>query len=154
MLTWKWCTFQSLTLQELYDLLALRQEVFTVEQKCTENDLDYHDQEAWHLLGYQDNKLVAYLRLFLEGKKYPDAVAFGRVLTDRSLRGQGVGHELMKQVLLFLQNQNNISPIIISAQLYLEKFYCSYGFEIMGEPYDEGGIPHIKMLKASSYAKK
>ena len=38
-------------------------------------------------------------------------------------------------------------PIRISSQAYLEKFYRSLGFVIVGEPYLEDKIPHIEMLR-------
>ena len=37
-------------------------------------------------------------------------------------------------------------PITIGAQLYLKKFYESFGFKQVGELYLEDGIDHIKML--------
>ncbi|MFG1491853.1 GNAT family N-acetyltransferase [Oceanospirillum sp. HFRX-1_2] len=37
--------------------------------------------------------------------------------------------------------------IKIGAQVYLQKFYESLGFEAVSEPYDEDGIPHIDMIK-------
>jgi len=37
-------------------------------------------------------------------------------------------------------------PIRISAQKYLEKFYGSFGFGTVSEPYLEDGIPHVEML--------
>ena len=38
-------------------------------------------------------------------------------------------------------------PIKISAQLYLQKFYESFGFTAVGEWYMEDEIPHIAMVK-------
>jgi ElaA protein len=38
-------------------------------------------------------------------------------------------------------------PIIISAQLYLKRFYESFSFQQTGEEYSEDGIPHIKMVR-------
>jgi len=37
------------------------------------------------------------------------------------------------------------SPIQLDAQAHLEKFYASFGFARVGEPFDEDGIPHISM---------
>lgn len=144
-MSWTWKTFQELSTNELYDILALRQEVFVLEQKCLYQDLDYQDQNSLHLLGKKNQKLVAYLRLFPKGTLYPDAISFGRVLTAPSTRGQGLAKESMKQVVKLLQDSKNASPVIISAQLYLKDFYSNYGLHPVGEPYDEDGIPHIKM---------
>lgn len=144
---WEWRTFEELNNQELYDILSLRQEVFVIEQHCFYSDLDYQDQQAMHLLGINEGKLTAYLRLLPAHTPYPDAVSFGRVLTAPFARGRGLGKDLITQVLLYLDKRQNTLPIMISAQLYLERFYQSFGFETISGPYDEAGIPHIKMKK-------
>jgi ElaA protein len=146
MVIWKWALFAELSPAELYDICALRQQVFVLEQQCLYPDLDYHDQVANHLMGFQDKKMVAYLRILPKDIPYKDAVSFGRVLTAKSVRGQGIGKNLVEQALYFLEKNKNTYPIIISAQLYLEQLYQSFGFESVGEPYDEDNIPHIKMI--------
>src|SRR5437016_393205 len=117
MLAWHWRSFDALSKLELYELLALRQEVFTVEQRCNENDLDFLDLKAVHLLGKNNNNLIAYLRLFVSGTKYADAVSFGRVLIARPHRGTGLGKQMMDETLLYLEKMGNKYPIHISAQL-------------------------------------
>jgi len=151
MLNWQWRSFAELNSHELYDLLALRQEVFIIEQKCIYPDLDYYDQKATHLLGWHEKKLVAYARLFEKDICYPNSISIGRVVASPGMRSKGIGKELMNVILTHLENTNNIHPITISAQFYLEKFYASLGFKSVGEPYQEDGIPHIKMIK--DYAK-
>lgn len=144
---WKLASFSELSTKELYDILALRQDVFILEQRCPYPDLDYRDHKAEHLMGVLDGKIVAYLRLLPKDLPYTGAISFGRVLTAKSVRGQGVGKELIEQVLSYLEKNNNTLPIVISAQLYLEKFYQSFGFKSLGEAYDEDSIPHIKMKR-------
>jgi ElaA protein len=148
MLQWKWRTFQELSNQELYDVLALRQSVFIVEQQCPYPDLDFKDQLCKHLLGFDGQSLAAYLRLLPKDNPYQDAISFGRVATATFARGKGYGKEMMNQILLYLKQHDNNLPIIISAQMYLEKFYQSFGFTTISEPYDEDWIPHIKMKRA------
>lgn len=147
MTTWIWRPFQKLKPAELYDILALRQEVFMLEQHCLYEDLDYKDHRALHLMGKQKNKLVAYLRLLPKNIPYPDAISFGRVVTAPSIRGQDIGKQLIQQVLNYLEKKRSRAPIIISAQLYLEKLYQSFSFKSVDKPYNEDGIPHIKMIK-------
>jgi len=53
----------------------------------------------------------------------------------------------MNQTMIYLKKHQNKFPIIISAQTYLQHFYQDFGFQTIGESYDEDGIPHIKMLK-------
>lgn len=147
MLNWYWRTFQTLQPHELYEIAALRQTVFIVEQKCIYSDLDYQDQTAMHLLGMQDTKLVAYLRLLLKNSHHLDAISFGRVTVATPVRNQGLGKQLVQQVLTYLSINGNTKPIIIGAQLYLKEFYEAFDFVTMGQPYDEDGIPHIKMVR-------
>ena len=51
MLHWQWKRFSELTLDELYRVLALREQVFVVEQKSIYQDADGYDFAAHHLLG-------------------------------------------------------------------------------------------------------
>ncbi len=146
-LTWHWLAFKDLSVIQLYDILALRQKVFIVEQNCVYQDCDYLDLQAMHLLGMKENQLVAYLRLLPKGLRYVDGISFGRVLTKKNLRQQKLGKELMCQLFVYLAEINNQEPIIISAQYYLKKFYESFSFKCVGEIYLEDGIEHIKMVK-------
>ena len=53
-------SFNQLSINELYDILHLRSEVFVVEQNCIYQDIDYKDQKALHLLLKKNNKLIGY----------------------------------------------------------------------------------------------
>ena len=141
-------SFQGLSLEELYAIMQLRQEVFVVEQNCPYLDADDKDQDAWHLMGWnKDRKLIAYTRLLPKGIAYKDYVAIGRVVTSHSVRGSGAGKDLMQETI----NQANVlfeyPKIKISAQSYLVRFYESFGFESIGEEYLEDNIPHIAMIR-------
>ena len=142
---WHCSHFNELKLNELYEILALRQEVFVLEQKCFYQDLDGLDQDAFHVTGRQD-ELVAYTRILKPGVRYKE-VAFGRVLTKQSVRGMGVGRELIAKTIEFIENEFSTSVIKIAAQQHLEKFYQDFGFSMISEPYLEDDIPHIEMLR-------
>ena len=64
MINFSWHTFEALNTAQLYDILSLRQNVFIIEQRCFYQDVDYKDQQALHLLGTKDNRLISYLRFF------------------------------------------------------------------------------------------
>ncbi|MEN0002930.1 MAG: GNAT family N-acetyltransferase [Bacteroidota bacterium] len=145
MLSFQCLSFPELTLDQLYALLALRQNVFVVEQDCPYLDADGKDQAAWHLLGYEGEQLVAYTRLLPKGISYSKYAAIGRVVTDQSTRGKGYGRLLMQESIKQCQLLFGESPIKISAQTYLLDFYTSLGFQAVGEPYLEDGIPHVGM---------
>ena len=50
---WQWTDFDHLSLEQLYALMRLRQQVFVVEQDCPYIDADNQDQAAHHLLGWR-----------------------------------------------------------------------------------------------------
>ncbi|WP_261923721.1 GNAT family N-acetyltransferase [Shewanella sp. NFH-SH190041] len=129
-------------------MLKLRAEVFVVEQACVYQDLDDHDcaEDVFHLLGYIENNLVAYLRIIGPGRIYEN-VALGRVVIAPSQRNTGLGHQLLA---LGLIQSNRLFPqehIEISAQHYLMGFYSQYGFSATSDVYLEDGIPHIHMYR-------
>lgn len=149
MVNWIIKRFAELTLDELYAILQLRNEVFIVEQTCVYNDTDGKDQPAWHLMAIEDDKLVAYTRILSPGVSYSDP-AIGRVVTSSSKRRSGLGRELMKRSIEACEKFFGKSSITLSAQVYLQSFYESFGFIVVGEEYLEDGIPHIKMSRKPS----
>jgi ElaA protein len=126
--------------------MALRQEVFVVEQTCFYQDADGADLQALHLLGYDGPVLVAYLRI-IPAEYYRDhKTSIGRVVVKMSHRHTGLGKALflrgLEQVAVLFGNV----PVVISAQHRLLKFYTDLGFTAEGAVYLEDDIPHIKML--------
>lgn len=146
MLTWVLKQFDELDPHELYALLRLRSEVFVVEQNCVFLDLDNKDQSSYHLMGWRDNKLVAYTRLVPPGVAY-EQPSIGRVVTSPSARAEGMGKLLMEQSISEAEKLFGRVPIRIGAQVYLKKFYTSLGFEQSSDIYDEDGIDHIEMIR-------
>ncbi len=138
--------FEDLNINELYDLMALRSAVFVVEQDCVYQDLDYKDQKATHVLGYENETLVAYTRLFGPGQYFKNA-SIGRVIVAPKYRSKHLGHAIMNVSIATLQQRFEIDQIEISAQSYLERFYETHGFKAKGKEYLEDGIPHKKMIK-------
>jgi ElaA protein len=147
-LTWILKPFRDLSINELYELLRLRSEVFIVEQNCVFLDQDNKDKESWHLMGWYGNELIAYVRILPPGlvHKFP---SIGRVVTSLKHRGMGAGRELMNEAIKRTQDLFAGHSIQIGAQLYLKKFYQSLGFEQSGEIYLDDGIEHIEMILPS-----
>ncbi len=148
---WQWKTFNELSLNELYDIMKVRQTVFVLEQDCIYQDLDDLDQKSWHLTGWNNSastspQLVAYLRVVFPNYKYQEP-SIGRVLTIQKFRGQGLGKELLNQALLKIAQEYPNQAIKISAQQHLHNLYAQFGFTQSSEPYDEDGIMHIEMQK-------
>jgi len=138
--------FQELTVDELYDLLRLRSEVFVVEQNCVFLDQDDKDQKCYHLLLYSGDELVGYSRLVPAGLSYSE-MAIGRVITSPSARGKGLGRILMELSIDYCHKLFGPGDIRLGAQTYAHGFYASLGFVSDGEVYDEDGIEHIEMVR-------
>ena len=141
-------SFQELTITELYQILQLRAEVFVVEQDCVYQDIDFKDQKALHVLGFKNDKLVAYTRIFKPGDYFKNA-SIGRVVVQENERKFGYGHQVMIASVNAIKNYFNVDEITISAQKYLKKFYETHQFKQVGEEHLEDGIPHIRMDKTS-----
>jgi ElaA protein len=145
-ITWEWTRFEGLSLQALYELLALRQKVFVLEQGPY-LDADGLDQHSWHLLGRNDaGELLLYLRVVDPGLKY-DEPSIGRVVIDKSLRGTGLGRVMMAEAVRRCDAAWPGRANRISAQAHLARFYGEFGFAPVGEPYLEDNIPHQEMLR-------
>ena len=139
--------FSEFTIDELYDVLQLRSEVFVVEQDCVYQDIDGKDRKALHVIGSDENgKIVAYTRLFNAGDYFENA-SIGRVVVSSTARTFGYGHDIMKASIAAIQKHYNTKTIKISAQTYLKKFYESHNFSQVGNEYLEDGIPHIGMIR-------
>lgn len=151
--TWKNKTFSQLSLDQLYDVLKLRVDIFVVEQTCYYPDLDGdkglldRHPKTIHLLGYQGEVLVAYLRILPKGQSYKENISIGRVVIATQARGDGLGHELMTEALLLCQQHFPKEDIKISAQQHLKSYYQSHGFTQISDMYLEDDIPHIAMFK-------
>lgn len=144
-LNWKSLPFYELSLDELYAILRLRQEVFAVEQEAAYLDLDNADQPSTHLLCHNsEGTLVAYQRCVPPGVKYTES-SMGRIIVRNESRGAQLGRELVKRGMAVNLEQWPNGDICISAQAHLQDFYASLEFAPEGELYAEDGIPHRKM---------
>jgi len=141
-------TYTELTKEELYKILQLRSQVFVVEQNCVYQDIDFKDQKAIHILGFKNNKIIAYTRIFKSGDYFNEA-SIGRVVVAEKERKYKYGYAIMEASIKAISIYFNETIIKISAQTYLIKFYNSLGFNQIGDVYLEDGIPHIKMIKNS-----
>lgn len=137
--------FSKLTTRQLYDLLALRQKVFIIEQNCPYDDIDGYDQKALHLLFYSGKNLAAYIRIFPPNIKFKES-ALGRIVVAKNFRGTGLGKELITKGIEVTFQKFEKSPIRIEAQAKLEDYYTTYGFKAEGKTYSVDGINHIQMV--------
>jgi ElaA protein len=140
-------SFEALSGADVYDLLALRQRVFVVEQRCAYLDADGLDRGARHLLmRAEDGTLTAYTRVLDAGARFP-TLAIGRVVVAPEWRGAQLGRRVMEATIAAIEAADGRVPISLAAQAHLERFYGSLGFRTISPPYDEDGIPHVDMRR-------
>lgn len=156
-LTWFTKHFSALTMNEFFDILKLRIDVFVVEQTCFYPELDEYDRhpDTLHFFAYSDEKkdgshpnndIVAYLRILPKGTSYDEHISIGRVVISPLYRGHKLGHQLLKKSLEKCTTHFPNQSIKISAQEHLEAYYLQYNFVTVSDMYLEDNIPHISML--------
>ncbi|MFM2203138.1 MAG: hypothetical protein RLZZ605_102 [Bacteroidota bacterium] len=145
MIQYQFKTFESLSIQELYAIMQVRNDIFVYEQHCYYQDLDDKDQACIHVLGRNEQqKLVAYCRILPPGLTYPTH-SIGRVLVISAYRKQQLGRALMQKTLDYILSTSGKVPLTIEAQLYLQAFYESLGFVRTSDVFDDAGIDHVEM---------
>jgi len=148
-LIWSIVHFDDLSVNQLFDLLSLRTEVFIVEQNCPYQDADEKDRKSYHVMGYDKrNKLMAVSRVLPPGISYSE-ISIGRIATSLEHRNKKYGHEMMQVCIGYIYRKFGKNPIRISAQEHLKKFYEKHGFIQVSKPYQEDGILHIEMLNTT-----
>ncbi len=132
---------------KVYRILALRADVFVVEQNCAYQDLDGKDEQSiWVWAEDESGKVHATARLLPAGISYKE-ISIGRVCTSMESRRTGLGKSLMEECLNQCELIWGKQTITISAQQYLLKFYNELEFLEEGEMYLEDDIPHLKMKR-------
>ena len=124
--------FKELTIDELYEILKLRSEVFVVEQNCVYQDIDDIDKRSYHL--------------FMK-EKDNETAQIGRVVTAKDERRKGYASELIKKGIDISKNEMKKTQVYLEGQVYAAKLYEKLGFKIISDEFLEDGIPHYKMLK-------
>ncbi|HOP21404.1 MAG TPA: GNAT family N-acetyltransferase [Gammaproteobacteria bacterium] len=133
--------FEQLSLNELYEIMALRMKVFCVEQDCPYQDLDGFDQQSIHVYFKVKQQIVAYARII---EKEKSTGSIGRVVVHPDFRKHGLAKRIMSDCIDYIKKQDK-QQIIISAQSYLQNFYYQLGFRTTGKYYLEDDIPHEEM---------
>ena len=146
--SWHIRSFRELTLEDLYDLIRLRVDIFVVEQACPYHELDGKDchektRHVWARSG--DGRMAACARVLAPGVSFSGA-SIGRVAVHPEFRGQGLARALLLQCLETVAAAWPGIPVCIGAQTYLESFYRSFGFVRCSETYLEDGILHVDMV--------
>lgn len=144
-------SWDELTKDEFFEIAQLRCEVFFVEQRVDVQDFDEYDRApaTVHVMLRDADGLAAYLRVIeLAEPEYGATRAFGRVAVRRELRGTG----LAKRIIAPVVERWGSEPMVLHSQSYVKSLYSFFGFEVVGEPFDEAGIPHETMLRRADLA--
>jgi predicted GNAT family N-acyltransferase len=121
------------------ELRALRRAVFIEEQNVPEElEWDEVDQRAYHVLATtRDGSAVGTGRLSMDCQ-------IGRMAVARAWRGRGVGSAVLKTLLDFALKEG-CRVVRLHAQTHAIGFYERFGFETVGDEFQEAGIPHRAM---------
>lgn len=140
-------TMKTLTAEQLYDLLKLREDVFMWEENIMYPDLDNVDKVAVHAFATirEGGKDIAasYARVYQDDTE--GHVKIGRVVTAKPLRGQGLAQQVMKKCIDVARHDFAASEVWLDAQLHAVSFYEQLGFTVASTPFIEAGIEHVKM---------
>jgi predicted GNAT family N-acyltransferase len=122
---------------------AVRTTVFVQEQGIApEDEWDADDATALHAVLFDAHgHPVGNARLL---RPTADVAKVGRMAVLREMRGQGYGARLL-QTLIACARERGHKEVCLHAQRTAEGFYAVHGFSIVGEPFDEVGIPHVAM---------
>lgn len=132
--------FEELDINELYEILRLRVDVFVVEQNCPYPEIDGIDRDALHIFGKENGEIGAYARIYMEDGE----VHLGRVIAKK--RRKGYGSLILKEAIEAAKNFYQAKQIHIEAQTYAKRLYEKAGFVQISQPFFLDGIEHVKMV--------
>ena len=132
-------------MDELESIQRIRDRVFAQEQGIDPAlDWDGKDNQAVHLLAFQDQQAIAVARL-REVEPSP-TVKLERLAVLPEYRCRGIGSELVCTAIAYSEQQSYLQ-MVLNAQLQAIAFYQRLGFETVGDRFKEADISHIKMKR-------
>lgn len=146
MIHWHTKAFDELTVDELYNIIQLRVDIFVVEQNCPYSELDGKDKHCLHIYATSGQQTIAYARIVPPGLSYSQ-ISIGRVAIHKNYRKEGLGKALIRHTIEKIEEEFGAQDIQIGAQCYLKNFYQSFGFNSVSDDYIEDGIPHVNMIR-------
>ena len=134
-------------LRDLDAAFTIREQVFVHEQDVpAELEYDLHDRQpsTRHYLARTADGTPAGAARWRPTAEH--AVKLERFAVLPPFRNQAVGSSLLKQVLADVRQELPETSVYLNAQLRAVPFYERHGFERVGEPFEEAGIRHYKMV--------
>ena len=150
-MTWETKTWPQMSADDVFAVMKLRTDVFFLEQQITEEELDQDDKNPGtiHIWAeVEPGVAVAYARVVRKTPPPPDdlgiGLSIGRLVVDAQYRGVGLGHDLMRRALHHCGEES----VVLHAQAWVKELYSQHGFVTVGEPFDEAGIVHLRMVRS------
>ncbi len=130
--------------EDILKVMVVRGIVFIEEQGVDwEGEIDRFEKESIHFLGEHEGQPVAAGRLRI----LPDGVAkLERIAVRKAWRGRGFARRMVEAILTEAERKN-VARFRLHAQVYLEDFYASFGFQRQGGIFRECEIDHILMIR-------
>lgn len=129
-------------LSNLPDARDIRQIVF-VEEQGFQHEFDDYDEQAYHIVVYDDEKPIATARTYEQPNgSYP----IGRVAVLKEYRKYGIGRMMITKLHEFLHN-HGVTQTFVCAQVTARGFYEKLGYEAEEGVVDDEGVPHINMWR-------
>jgi predicted GNAT family N-acyltransferase len=131
------------TQEELEAALALRYEVFCLEQGVPEGEeRDGRDGEGLHLIAMDGNQLVGTCRLVFVGS----TAQFSRLAVAEGARRHGIASALLREADAETL-AHGANRLVLHAQTYARALYEGNGYLPRGREFTEAGIEHVAMEK-------
>ena len=124
--------------ERAYDI---RRAVFQVEQGVpADEEFDDDDERAIHVLATVGGHAAGTGRIVF----HPAYAKIGRMAVHRQFRRQGVGRAIIER-LMQMGSERGATRFVLHAQVHAIPFYEAAGFTVVGEEFEEAGIPHRRM---------
>lgn len=136
--------------KNMIDVLDLRYKVFVEEQKVDASiEMDGYDEKATHVAVYDGTQIAGCGRVICE----KGFAKLGRIAVRKDMRKQGIGSTVVDE-LINIARQRRAREILVYSQLGAVPFYEKKGFRKIGDPFEESGLMHVKMVYGAAKQKK
>ena len=131
---------------ELRHAFQIRETVFVQEQHVPpEEEYDQYDESATHIIVYDADGTPCGTARWRQTSK---GIKLERFAVLRSHRQQGVGKLLLDTILWDIEEDPNVSQqqVYLHAQTPAVGFYKKFGFDQVGDEFEECDIKHYEMI--------
>ncbi|MCH7412866.1 GNAT family N-acetyltransferase [Belliella sp. R4-6] len=134
------------TKEQLDKIFKIREEVFVVEQQVDpREEYDEFEETSTHFFATIDDHAAGTARW----RFTKNGIKLERFAVLKSMRGKGVGQALVQAVIDDIASTDSAKGklLYMHAQLTAIPLYAKFGFEKVGEMFEECNILHYQMEK-------